>query len=40
MGMCGTSALTTKLSKKLYTHIRSFLPELLSEINKKITDNE
>jgi len=39
-GHCGTEVLTQKLTQILFTHIRNYLPEIVKEINVKITDCE
>lgn len=38
--LCGTKSLTNKLTDVLYQHIRTCLPEIISEIQKQINDKE
>jgi hypothetical protein len=39
-GYLGTEVLTQKLTKILFAHIRNYLPEIVKEINAKMTDCE
>lgn len=38
--LVGTKSLTNKLTDVLYTHIRTCLPEIISEIQKQINEKE